>query len=117
MEKKRNCAWFLEPFGSHSNEILAKGLDDMGEENTLKEVDCQVNGKKERHSLFKCTWNFVSKAQKSRETDSNLSFKIWCKEGGGAIKPWKFDHYSRPGVARISRQLKEMYGHQVCHQV
>lgn len=80
--------WFLEPMNSYSNEILVKGLGEQADENLFFDILCS-DGKK--HSLVKCLWAYVAKAQKSRKTDQNLSFKVWCKEGGSAIKPWIFD--------------------------
>ena len=102
MGKERYCTWFVEPIGEHSNEVLVKGINDLAEEDLLAGVVCDDG---EKHSLIRCPWSYVAKAQKSRATDKNLSFRVWYKQGNGAIKFWKFDG-AKPKVVEIPRHWK-----------
>jgi len=86
MSKERITTWFLEPIGGYSNELIVKALNELSEEALSFGIEC-CDGKV--HSLVSCSHGFKAKVEESRQTDRNLKFRVWTREGNGPIRLWK----------------------------
>ncbi|MFC1594980.1 hypothetical protein ACFL3E_00950 [Patescibacteria group bacterium] len=91
----RNYRWYIEPFDSHTNEVISKELP---EETFLRDFPDE-HGK--THNVWPCNHQFVALMQRNQKQQS-LMFRIFNSEGGGKMRKVTFP-FSKRKKKKISK--------------
>lgn len=83
---KQIQTWYIEPINDTTNQIVSEYLANKGIRYSAGTEICE-DGKE--HNLWECPLDFIKTIRKS-QTNLNLTFEIWGKEGNGKIRKKTF---------------------------
>jgi len=75
----QDYSWYVEPLDSHTNEVLARELDDCWSDE-LKDGDGRF------HQVWRCPdYSFITRLRQSRD-NLQIDFVIYSRKGNGPIR-------------------------------
>ena len=86
MATTRVVTWFIQPIGSHTNEVLSDALRGLNSSEKFSELECSDGEKREICEVP--DYPFVTRFLRSKR-DLNLDFHIYRTQGNG--KPTRFE--------------------------
>ena len=96
----RSYRWYVEPLGSHTNQVIGVKLS----------ADRAQESLKDNRGILRDVWEcpdyaFVSFLRRST-ADLQLDFAVYTREGEGAIRPATFITSLRKRVRNLTRSLR-----------
>jgi len=96
----RNYRWYVEPLGSHTNEVIGLRLSSDRAQESIED------NRGIKRDVWECPdYAFVSYLRNSR-VDLQLDFAIYTREGEGTIRPATFIAPLRKRVKNLKRSLR-----------
>jgi len=112
--EKQKTQWFIEPVGSHANNLIRVYLNDIGQGTDEIEHILAEDKNQDKHTLLEVSYTSLRCLIESRKANPDLNFKIWeCTLPGDTLyecvyAPGKKNALGEADARRIKRRLAEI---------